>query len=577
MKKNININLFGTLYNIDEDAYQLLDNYLQSMKRYFGTKDGGEEIADDIEHRVAELLWEKKEQGIDAISIEIIKEIIGKIGNAEEIAGEEETESGERKTENAGQSVESGNTYTEEDNFDPSTASLWERIRHHFKNRRLFRDPDNQLLGGVCSGVAHYIGFGDPILWRLLLVALFFVEGVGLITYLIMWLSIPLARTPEDKLMMKGKKLTPNNINEQIIQDHSTQATCTGSGNRNNGSGCLKVLFALLAMLILGPLGLLILVAIALLTGWFGVMGGLGSVILSNTEAQFLNNINESTGILFTSGIVSILVILAVLFFLLLRWISGSGKPMASWLKTVIALLMMGCLIWGVFSISRSITRCFAIAKGMENRPRIRRKSYSINNSTFKPQPHLDIPYLDETGFTIINNSCNRCTWSGDYPTGDRQRRYLDACDYALLEFTAEKTDTIAPGTYTLCALVRAEDEGGYLYVKVGHDNQYTENMVSIPAHANEGGNLWKWACGNTTLSEIQEFYPELSNDSIRKNIAFANNGKGFGWQLMTIRGIKVKKGEYVKYGITTESDIIGEEPECDWVSATDFVLKKTR
>lgn len=573
MKKNITINLFGTLYNIDEDAYQLLDNYLQSMKRYFGSKDGGEEIADDIEHRVAELLWEKKEQGIDAISIEIIKEIIGKIGNAEEIAGEEETESGERKTENAGQNVESGNTYTEEDNFDPSTASLWERIRHHFKNRRLFRDPDNQLLGGVCSGVANYIGFGDPILWRLLLLALFFVEGIGLITYLILWLIIPLARTPEDKLLMKGKKLTPNNINEQIIQDHSTQNTCSGSGNRNNGSGCLKLLFALL---ILGPLGIFILVVIALITGWFGVIGGMGSIILSNTEAQLINTITESTGLLATSGIVCVLVILAILFILLLRWIFGSGKPMAGWLKTLIALLMLGCLIWGVFSISRSITRCFEIAQGMKNRHRITQKTYTINNSTFKPQPHLDIPYLDETGFSIINNSCNRCTWSGDYPTGDRQRRYLDACDYALLEFTAEKTDTIAPGTYTLCALVRAEDEGGYLYVKVGHDNQYTENMVSIPAHANEGGNLWKWACGNTTLSEIQEFYPELCNDSIRKNIAFANNGKGFGWQLMTIRSIKVKKGEYVKYGITTESDIIGEEPECDWVSATDFVLMKT-
>ena len=156
MKKNITINLFGTLYNIDEDAYQLLDNYLQSMKRYFSIKDGGEEIADDIEHRVAELLWEKKEQGIDAISIEIIKEIIGKIGNAEEIAGEEETENEEQQTENGERKTEScegktsnANTYTEEDNFDPSTASLWERIRHHFKNRRLFRDPDNQLLGGV--------------------------------------------------------------------------------------------------------------------------------------------------------------------------------------------------------------------------------------------------------------------------------------------------------------------------------------------------------------------------------------------------------------------------------------------
>ena len=565
MKKNITINLFGTLYNIDEDAYQLLDNYLQSMKRYFGTKDGGEEIADDIEHRVAELLWEKKEQGIEAINLDIIKEIIGKIGNAEEIAGEEETESSNHSAEN-------GNIYTETDGFDSSTATLWERMRHHFQNRRLYRDPDDQLLGGVCSGLAHYFGLGGSVLWRLLLLVLFFVEGVGLITYLILWLIIPMARTPEDKLLMKGKKLTATNINEQIIQDHNTQTEQGASCNKNNGSGCLKVLFALL---ILGPLGLFILAVIAVITGWFGVIGGMGSLILSNTEARFMSDITESTGVLFTSGIACVLVILSVLFILLLRWIFGSSRPMAGWLKTCIALLLLGCLIWGVFSISRSITKCFELATEINrNEWTVRRVHNSA--STFKPQPQLDIPYLDETGFTIINNSCNRCTWSGDYPTGDRQRRYLDACDYALLEFTAEKTDTIAPGTYTLCALVRAEDEGGYLYVKVGHDNQYTENMVSIPAHANEGGNLWKWACGNTTLSEIQEFYPELSNDSIRKNIAFANNGKGFGWQLMTIRGIKVKKGEYVKYGITTESDIIGEEPECDWVSATDFILTRT-
>ncbi len=569
MKKNITINLFGTLYNIDEDAYQLLDNYLQSMKRYFGTKDGGEEIADDIEHRVAELLWEKKEQGLDAISIEIIKEIIGKIGNAEEIAGEEETENEERKTENGGQSVKSGNTYTEEDNFDPSTASLWERIRHHFKNRRLFRDPDNQLLGGVCSGVANYIGFGDPILWRLLLLALFFVEGVGLITYLILWIIIPLARTPEDKLMMKGKQLTPNNINEQIIQDHSTQDTCTGSSNRNNGSGCLKVLFALL---ILGPLGAFILAAIALITGWFGVIGGMGSIILSNTEAQLANNITESTGVLATSGIVCVLVILVVLFFLLLRWIFGSGKPMAGWFKTLIALLMLGCLIWGVFSISRSITRCIEIAHGMVNRPRINRNSYSINNSIFKPQPHLDIPHLDETGFSIITNTCNRCTWAGDYPTGDKEKRYLDACDYDELIFTTERTDTVAPGIYTLSALVRAEDDGAFLLAKVG----YTEYIQHIPAYGNKGGNLWKWACGNGTLPEAKNIYTHLANDSIRNLIAMANDGNGFGWAVMSIEGIKVKKGETITYGITTDPSITGVNPDCDWVSATDFILTRT-
>ena len=85
MKKNITINMFGQLYAIDEDAYELLERYLSSMKRYFSDKEGGEEIADDIEHRVAELLWQQKEEGITAISIEVVKDIIGKIGNPTEI------------------------------------------------------------------------------------------------------------------------------------------------------------------------------------------------------------------------------------------------------------------------------------------------------------------------------------------------------------------------------------------------------------------------------------------------------------------------------------------------------------
>ena len=57
MKKNITVNLFGQLYAIDEDAYSLLEQYLQNMKRYFATREGGDEIADDIEHRVACLLY----------------------------------------------------------------------------------------------------------------------------------------------------------------------------------------------------------------------------------------------------------------------------------------------------------------------------------------------------------------------------------------------------------------------------------------------------------------------------------------------------------------------------------------
>ena len=87
MKKNISINICGTIYSIDEDAYQLLEHYLDSMKRYF-SQEGDEDIADDIEHRVAELLWNKKHNGNEAVTIEMVKEIIEKIGNPADIADE---------------------------------------------------------------------------------------------------------------------------------------------------------------------------------------------------------------------------------------------------------------------------------------------------------------------------------------------------------------------------------------------------------------------------------------------------------------------------------------------------------
>ena len=70
MKKNITINLFGALYNIDEDAYELLVRYQEDMKRYFAKREDGEEIADDIEHRVAELMAELKASGVEAVTIE---------------------------------------------------------------------------------------------------------------------------------------------------------------------------------------------------------------------------------------------------------------------------------------------------------------------------------------------------------------------------------------------------------------------------------------------------------------------------------------------------------------------------
>ena len=103
-----------------------------------------------------------------------------------------------------------------------------------------------------------------------------------------------------------------------------------------------------------------------------------------------------------------------------------------------------------------------------------------------------------------------------------------------------------------------------------------TENIQHIPAYGNKGGNLWKWACGNGTLPEVKNIYTHFTNDSIRNLLAMANDGNGFGWAVMSIEGIKVKSGETITYGITTDPAITNANPECDWVSATDFKLTTT-
>jgi hypothetical protein len=79
MKKNITINLFGQLYNIDEDAYELLNNYEESLRHHFSKQEDGAEIFNDIEARIAELLSEQKAKGVEAISIEHVQDIIKRI------------------------------------------------------------------------------------------------------------------------------------------------------------------------------------------------------------------------------------------------------------------------------------------------------------------------------------------------------------------------------------------------------------------------------------------------------------------------------------------------------------------
>ncbi len=278
MKKNININLFGTLYAIDEDACTLLENYLDNMRSYFAKRDGGDEIFDDIEHRVAEHLWSLKENGMTAIDIDTVKQIISSIGNPDEMesgveevadskieetsdaeADSEDKEQSEGEDQGEGEGKDNGqsegkaqsesysNTSNDTDSNTTAEETIggkWiDRVLHHLSTHRFYRDGKDKIGGGVISGLCHYCGGGDIVVWRvgivLFLLAIFvlnqtfryyfispllgFLFFVPIIIYIVLWLVAPLARTTEERLSMTGEEVTPESISKAIIAEAEEQ------------------------------------------------------------------------------------------------------------------------------------------------------------------------------------------------------------------------------------------------------------------------------------------------------------------------------------------------------------------
>ncbi|MDP3463963.1 MAG: PspC domain-containing protein [Bacteroidales bacterium] len=194
MKKTISINISGMMFNIDEDAYQRLSDYLDSIRNHFSRSEGHEDIIADIESRIAELLQKKISELKQVINLADVKEVISILGQPFEMDDEQDK----------GGSTE-----------DQSQA---------YRRKRLFRDPDNKKLGGVAAGLAAY--FGTDALWiRLAIVILVLSTGIGLFVYLALWVFVPEAISTADKLEMRGEPVNVANIEQSIKQEYESVKT----------------------------------------------------------------------------------------------------------------------------------------------------------------------------------------------------------------------------------------------------------------------------------------------------------------------------------------------------------------
>ena len=191
MNKIITINLGGIAIDIEEDAYELLRGYLLNVKNHFKGTENGAEIVDDIESRIAEMLFDKLKDKKVSINVADVESVAGVMGQPSDFEEEEETP-------NHTQS-ESGR-----------------------KVRRLFRDPDEAILGGVIAGLAKYLGIEVTIL-RIIWIIFVLIGGSGAAVYIILWAIIPKAITAAEKLQMTGAVPNIENITNSI-RDEAGQA-----------------------------------------------------------------------------------------------------------------------------------------------------------------------------------------------------------------------------------------------------------------------------------------------------------------------------------------------------------------
>jgi phage shock protein PspC (stress-responsive transcriptional regulator) len=177
MKRTIQINLAGTIFNIDDDAYEILRDYLNAVERQFMSSVEGREVMHDLEMRMSELFTERLKPLRQVIAAEDVREVLKVLGAPEDIGGH----------------AEGGRRYSQ------SYSNPYQGSR---RGRRMYRDGQDKSIGGVCSGMAYYFNT-DPLLLRILFVIGLF-TGFGFLLYLILWIALPQAVTMDQIREMKS-------------------------------------------------------------------------------------------------------------------------------------------------------------------------------------------------------------------------------------------------------------------------------------------------------------------------------------------------------------------------------------
>lgn len=343
MNKTVTANISGVVFHIETDAYEKLHNYLSTIRRYFKDSDGTEEIMADIEARIAELLKENLGLGRDVVTMENVKQVVEVMGEPEQYMSED----------------------TSENEPEPKKQTSFDTSQ--FRSKKLYRDEDDRILGGVCSGLGYYFGIDRIWIRAAFILAIVLGFGTGIPVYIILWIIMPMAKTTSAKLEMRGKPINYESIGNTIKDEFNhfkkkVDGEKTAQFARKTESGLRRFFGAIGSVLILFFKFLSKLISVVLIIGGIAglivlltlYVGGPFNMNIYNYDVSngWTTDIAElffsSPGMFYTGliglGLVSIIPLLGLIYLglRLLLNIPSSNKTIN---LTAVALFVVGVIM----------------------------------------------------------------------------------------------------------------------------------------------------------------------------------------------------------------------------------------
>jgi phage shock protein PspC (stress-responsive transcriptional regulator) len=331
MNKILNINLGGFALTIDDDAYEYLSAYIDNIRKRFSESEGRDEILHDIENRLGELI------SIDLGNRTIV--MLPDVEAAIQIMGKPE---------------DFGTDPVESTRKSSKAFNITTNIR---TGKRLFRDEDDSVVAGICSGLSAYFGMTDPVWMRLIFVLLAFISfGFWVPAYLLLWILIPPAKTAADRLTMRGEPVNVDNIAKEIeegfdrFSDRMSNLGASdkkkGANNQQNAFGTfvsgIGTVFAFV-MRLLGKFGIFIAIIVGLCLFFAMALGWMGSIWGLFAAAPYFDYFSPYSSSVTWLGFTNVFFLLGIpvvgLCLLFIRVLFKIQTP--SWLKAGLVLLWL--------------------------------------------------------------------------------------------------------------------------------------------------------------------------------------------------------------------------------------------